>query len=218
MAWDGYESALSSDYDGVFAVLAKSDGFRATDARRAISPSVKAELAWIVENESGWNPAARNKYTDASGLIQFMPDTAKGMFGLSVAEIRGMTRKQQAKLVGDYYSRILKSTGPVNRPGDLYLATFYPAAMSKDDDFIIFPVDSKGWEQNKGLREPGDGPITAGSVRRKGIPSSLPPSGFPDDAPKDKPTRAGGQGGSWGAPLLLVLTVLAAGRMLRRGK
>jgi soluble lytic murein transglycosylase-like protein len=44
----------------------------------------KLGLKWeslykLINFESGWNPAARNPYSGARGLIQFMPSTAMGM-------------------------------------------------------------------------------------------------------------------------------------------
>ena len=50
-----------------------------------------------------FSPSVRNEVSGATGLIQFMPSTAKGM-GLTTAELAGMTAEDQlvpAKIVAE---------------------------------------------------------------------------------------------------------------------
>jgi hypothetical protein len=201
--WEGYEAALKKDRKGVEEVLSWVKAFPADPGRANMSPNLKHELAWIIERESRWNPAAQNDTSKATGLIQFMPATAKSMWNLNVDSFKSMDLHQQAFYVGDYFKRVLGQVGPVKRPGDLYLATFLPAVFHKSDDHVIGDKDSEGmalkiWQQNPGLRCYPDGPITVGCVRKWGTPTSLPPSSvkqvpWPDgpgkDPPKDQPPK-----------------------------
>jgi AraC-like DNA-binding protein len=58
----------------------------------------KADLMGIMKHESGLNPHAVNPYTGATGLIQFMPTTAKRL-GTSVQELRNMSAIEQLNYV-----------------------------------------------------------------------------------------------------------------------
>lgn len=197
--WPGYEAAVKRDRKGVAKVLRVADLVPAHEGRVAQNPSLVAELAWIIEIESKWEPWARNPDTQATGLIQFMPDTAKTL-GTTVDALKGMTLSEQAPYILDYFKRIMGQAGKATIPGDLYMMTFYPKYLNNDDDDIIADKNGpypKVWEQNPGLRCTPEGPITVGCVRSKGIPKSLPSTPFPsvDDPPKGGGGNDGGQGG-----------------------
>lgn len=175
MAWSGFKKALADDPAGVSEVLTQGEKAIPVSGQRAAiaSPSVAEELAHVIEIESRWNPQAQNPQTHATGLIQFMPSTALSL-GTNVHELAGMNLGQQAPYVAKYFSRI---QDPAVHVGDIYLMVFAPAfGGSHGDTDVIFDVGTQGWKQNPGLRGPGNGPITVGSVRRKGTP---PPGGLP---------------------------------------
>lgn len=87
------------------------------------------DLANLIAFESGWNPAAVGPSgVGATGLIQFTPRTARGL-GTSTDSIRKMTAIQQMDLVQTYLERI-SGGQPISTPHRLYMAVFYPAAMS----------------------------------------------------------------------------------------
>ena len=179
--WAGYENALKADPDGVKAVLRVASRIPHTKGREGIEPSLMRELAHIIQRESAWNPHIVNGIK-CVGLIQFCDPKAEGT---TFEALRAMSLSEQAPYVERYFQRILKSTGPASRPGDLYMATFYPDAFHTDDSHIIGESTSTGfplkvWEQNPGLRCSPQGPITSGCVRAYGTPHSDPPSGFPD--------------------------------------
>jgi len=113
----------------------------------------------IVSFESGWKPEAVNPLSGASGLIQWMPATAR-QFGTTVEAIREMSGLEQIALAERYFE---------GRKGvsarDLYLVVFYPAAIGKPDDHVVFREGEKGYAQNAGLDVDKDGEITAGNVR-----------------------------------------------------
>ena len=69
----------------------------------------------------------------ATGLIQFMPNTAIGL-GTTTAELRQMTNVEQLEYVYKYLKPYKRH---YNSLTDLYLAIFYPAALGKGADYVI---------------------------------------------------------------------------------
>ena len=59
-------------------------------------------LMFVMNSESGLNPAAYNPNGGASGLIQFMPDTAKGL-GTTTEALRKMSNVAQLDYVYKYF-------------------------------------------------------------------------------------------------------------------
>jgi hypothetical protein len=175
--WQAFMQAARKDPEGVEEVLSvAADLPRSDDRDAAGGPDVRDELAMIVEWESGWKTDAVNPVSKATGLIQFMPTTAKWL-GTTTEELRAMNLRQQAHFVRKYYRQVLRGK-KLSRPGDLYLATFYPGAMGQEDDFVIASATHNAiiWKQNPSLRDGPEGPITAGAVRAKGTPKKpLPP-------------------------------------------
>lgn len=181
MAWKGFSRAAKEDPSGVTSVLAVT--ISATPERLALSPDVREELAWIIEKESAWNPTAVNMVSNATGLIQFMPSTAKDL-GTTVEALRAMSRAEQAPWVQKFFDRVTnKGKKKVRRVGDVYLLTFNPGHVGDDDSAVLYEVGTTGWLQNPGLREGKTGPITAGTVRRAGTPSSSLPGVGPGPVP-----------------------------------
>ena len=90
-------------------------------------------LMGVMYKESRLKPGAVNGTTGASGLIQFMPDTAAAL-GTSVAALRKMTGCGQLLYIEKYYRPYL---GKLKSFPDLYLATFFPAALGKPDEYVM---------------------------------------------------------------------------------
>lgn len=105
-------------------------------------------LANVINFESGGNPQARNRLSDASGLIQFMPFTAKP-YGLTVEQIRAMSGREQMKLVERYFSR---KAGKLKSQEDVYMMVFYPAAIGNPD----FQFPASVTKYNPGIYTPRD--------------------------------------------------------------
>ena len=101
----------------------------ALGARLGVDP---AAIANLINAESRWNPAAVNKSSRATGLIQFMPKTAIGL-GTSVEVLRTMTVAEQWPVVEQYLGRFAGKlrTGTMGAV-DLYLAVFYPKFIGSD--------------------------------------------------------------------------------------
>jgi len=122
----------------------------------------KNDLLKIMSKESGLNPKAINKYSQATGLIQFMPKTANGL-GTSVDELYNMSATEQLKYVEMYFKNL--GVKPGMDVGDLYILTFYPAASGKPNNHIIATKGSKVYDQNSVLDVNKNGEITVQDVR-----------------------------------------------------
>jgi len=92
-------------------------------------------LMVVMNNESGLQHTAKNPFSTATGLIQFMEATAKGL-GTTTAALKAMTNVQQL----DYVYKYLKPyKGKMNDVSDVYLAVFFPLALFKDENYL-FPA------------------------------------------------------------------------------
>ncbi len=92
-------------------------------------------LMVVMNNESGLNSHIKNPTSSASGLIQFMDATAKGL-GTTTEKLRAMTNVEQLDYVKKYlqpYASKIKSVS------DVYLSIFFPAGLGKPDNWE-FPL------------------------------------------------------------------------------
>lgn len=89
-------------------------------------------LMAVMKNESGINHKATNP-SGATGLIQFMPATARGLHTTTEALLQ-MSALEQLDYVYAYFLPFKKK---INQAEDLYIATFYPYAFGKPDTYII---------------------------------------------------------------------------------
>lgn len=114
----------------------------------------------IMYKECGFDAHAVNSDTNATGLIQFIPSTAKGL-GTSVEEIKKMDAITQLDYVYKYFLPYVKY---INTYGDAYCAVFYPKALGKDDDYELGGHDVAS--VNKGVDLNQDDVITVGEFKR----------------------------------------------------
>lgn len=84
--------------------------------------------------ESGVNHKAVNSSTKATGLIQFMPNTARSL-NTTIEELMNMTNVEQLNYVYKYFLTFKRKK--LSNLEDLYLAVFFPAGLGKDDDWVI---------------------------------------------------------------------------------
>jgi hypothetical protein len=120
-------------------------------------------LAFMYNESAGTMDPGIVNSIGATGLIQFMPQTATGL-GTTTAALAKLTRVEQMDWVLKFYN-YFKFTKKVPNPKlqDLYLCVFWPASVGQADNYVIAPAGSKVAEANKGLRGP-DGSITCASV------------------------------------------------------
>ena len=128
------------------------------------------DLLAMMDFETGgtFDPATKNMAgSGATGLIQFMPDTAKSL-GTTTEELSEMSRSQQLEYVDKYLKTNLEGRiGPEGADiSDLYMSVLFPVAVGKPDDFVLFGEGAiskkfeERYEANKGLDANNDGSIT----------------------------------------------------------
>ena len=122
--------------------------------------------------ESGgtYDPAKQNnggsKYY---GLIQFGAMAAKDL-GIPLVDIIKMTQMRQLALVFTYFDMWAKRGKKYSRLEDFYLTIFYPAAVGKKPDEVLFrknssvDIEVKSYLQNNGFDFNKDGVITVGEI------------------------------------------------------
>lgn len=118
------------------------------------------------ETGGSFDPAKHNPASSATGLIQFMRDTALGL-GTTVEDLARMTRLEQLEKVAEYFEPY---RGRLHTLADVYMAILWPAAVGLADDAEIFPEGSRAYLANRGLDIDHNGAVTkaeaAGFVAR----------------------------------------------------
>ena len=160
----------ASDLIFAYLIIKNKDAFlnKVIDVSNNIGLKSPNHLMAVMYKESGLNSKARNPVGGATGLIQFMPRTAEAL-GTTTELLYNMDSVQQLDYVEKYFLEIKKWTHKeLNTYEDLYLATFWPNALGKPDDYII---QSKKLSkelialQNKTIDLNKDGMITVGEFR-----------------------------------------------------
>lgn len=90
-------------------------------------------LMIVMNFESGLNSKAQNAKSKATGLIQFMPATAKAM-GTTPEDLLSMSNVEQLNFV---YKYLRQYAGKINSLTDLYLCIFYPYAVTQPDNYTL---------------------------------------------------------------------------------
>jgi len=129
------------------------------------------ELMGVMNSESGVTTKERNPHGGATGLIQFMPSTAKSL-GTTTAALSQMGAIQQLDYVKDFYIKNKKAArfGANEKvdTGALYALTFLPAYAKRE---VLAVKGHKYYDWNKGIDVNNDGQITksdlAAQVRKK---------------------------------------------------
>jgi soluble lytic murein transglycosylase-like protein len=139
-----------------------SPAFR--DQVRAIAADLGCEpddlmtcMAW--ESGRTFSPSVRNMAgSGATGLIQFMPATARAL-GTTTDRLAALTAEQQLDYVADYFRPY---RGRLRSLGDVYMAILWPAGVGKPDSFVLWDRATRPttYRQNIGLDVNRDGAIT----------------------------------------------------------
>jgi len=134
-------------------------------------------LAAVIRFETGgsWLTSQLNRAgSGAVGLIQCMPEIACGLLGwkvtdenkkLATEKFAKMSFTEQMMYVVKYFKQKGKKLDTLEA---LYCAVFWPAAIDKDNDYVIADKNSKPitYRQNAGFDTMGnkDGKITRGEI------------------------------------------------------
>jgi len=112
--------------------------------------------AMAFESAETFSPSIQNKQSGATGLIQFMPKTAKGL-GTTTDALAAMTDVEQLDFVAAYLKPF---KGKMTSLSDVYMTILLPSAVGKPEAFVLFKQGTKAYEQNKLLDINKDGEIT----------------------------------------------------------
>jgi hypothetical protein len=130
-----------------------------TDAEKQALDSIAAALSinstWLyqlIDFESGWNPAAKNPYSGARGLIQFVNSTARDMGYLSADDLYEKNPDRIKQLQNPVFL-YLKKYAPFPTLQSLLMAVFYPKYRNVEPD-TLFPQYVLA--SNPGIKTPAD--------------------------------------------------------------
>ena len=118
------------------------------------------------ESAETFRPDIRNAAgSGATGLIQFMSSTAKGL-GTTRDALAAMTAEQQLEWVLAYF---LPYKGRLHTLADVYMAILWPAGIGKPDEWTLWDQASRPTthRQNAGLDMNKDGRITKAEAAAK---------------------------------------------------
>lgn len=114
-------------------------------------------MTWIAwESGRSFRADVKNMAgSGATGLIQFMPATARSL-GTTVEALASMTPEDQLNFVWKYLEPF---KGRLRSLADGYMAILWPAAVGKPDDYALF-TGGAAYRQNAGLDTNKDGRVT----------------------------------------------------------
>lgn len=151
---------------GNYAPNVSQEFLNATDAmaqRLGVRPEYLI-AAMGFETGGTFSPSIRNAAgSGATGLIQFMPDTAEGL-GTSTGALSRMSATQQLRYVEQYMGRY---RGQLNSLEDVYMSILYPAAIGRGPEHTLFRQGTTAYRQNQGLDVNRDGRVTVGEATEK---------------------------------------------------
>jgi hypothetical protein len=131
------------------------DEVRAMCGRLGCAPDhLMAAMAF--ESVETFSPAVRNQLSGATGLIQFMPETARQL-GTNLEELSALTAEDQLQYVEKYFQPF---RGKLTSLEDIYMAILWPRAVGQPNDYVLFAEGSIQYTQNAKLDDDGDGYIT----------------------------------------------------------
>lgn len=136
------------------------------DEVRSVATSLSIDPNWlltIMQLESGIDPKATNKQGGATGLIQFMPATAKA-YGTTTDALRSMSDVKQLEYVRRFYARY---SGKIDSVGTLYMLAFYPSMAFEPRETVIARKGEPVYDQNVVLDADKNGVLTVGDVKSK---------------------------------------------------
>lgn len=130
-----------------------------------LSPDfLMACMAW--ESAETFRPDIKNAAgSGATGLIQFMPSTARAL-GTTTAKLAAMTAEDQLNYVYKYFA---EHKGRLKTLSDVYMAILWPKGIGKPESYTLWDRASMPttYRQNSGLDIDKNGYITKAEAAAK---------------------------------------------------
>ena len=184
----GPSGAMGMTLSGSAADLVGNDHeFLAEVTRLSQKYQIKeGDLLALMASESGLDPHSVNSESGATGLIQFIPSTARGL-GTTTSALLGMNRAQQMKYVEKFFDQAELPKGAT--AGQLYATVIAPAYATKDPDTKLYTrADGAAYTGNQALDTNNDGAITVremgGRLEQKKAEFGISDSGVSPVAPQ----------------------------------
>ena len=136
------------------------------------------------ETGGTFSPSVKNPTSSATGLIQFLDSTARGL-GTSTGELSRMSSVEQLHYVEKYFQPF---TGRLGTLEAVYTSVL-SGSPKPDPNTTLFSAGSNAYSANRGLDLNGDGRITAGEATSK-VRERI--SGELDGSPAPAPNPGGG--------------------------
>jgi uncharacterized protein YjdB len=163
---DPYADLLTASYQYNWLSCNRHDvtkSFLIKTAKIADKLGVAADdLMTVMCFESDLNHRAVNSVSGATGLIQFMPSTARSL-GTTTSRLKSMQATVQLNYVYRYLNRY---NGKMSTLGDLYMAVLWPKAVGRSDSYVLWSRGSVYYSQNSGLDYNHDGRVTKAETVR----------------------------------------------------
>lgn len=131
--------------------------------------SLETHPSWLMscmafESGETFSPSVCNAAgSGATGLIQFMPATARDL-GTSTEALACMTALAQLDYVQRYFRPYAKR---INSLSDMYMAILMPKYVGQPEDSVMFIDPKISYRQNAGLDANKDGKITKAEASSK---------------------------------------------------
>lgn len=158
-----------------------------------VSPAFRAKLlritrgfgwpdehaSWLMscmafESGETFSPSIKNAAgSGATGLIQFMPSTARGL-GTTTDALAQMTAEQQLDYVKAYFTPYASR---INSLADMYMAILMPKYVGQPDSAVLFSA-GVAYRQNSGLDADKDGKVTKAEAASKVAAKYIKGAGF----------------------------------------
>lgn len=111
-------------------------------ALKQVAAKIGVPSDWLdklITFESGWKADAKNKFTGARGLIQFMPDTARALGYKDAEDLYKKHPTAVSQLLNPVlrYFQLPGNRPPYATPQSLYMTVFYPAARYWTPDTVF---------------------------------------------------------------------------------
>lgn len=134
---------------------------------REVAEDLKIAPEWlmaVMHAESRFDASVSNhKGSGATGLIQWMPATAKD-FNVTVEKLRNMNHIEQLDFVYKYLDAKRKKHRQYESLTDLYLSILYPRALDEEYCFSLYASPETAYKMNAGLDEDKDGRVTVQDI------------------------------------------------------